>query len=97
MKGSAALLLFSLPDEPGTEPIRSSSSSPAALLFLPQTLQATTAIAPSRIAPPTPPTTPPMTLLDDAERPEEPPEPLLPLNSGGNDVADAAATTVLEV
>ena len=49
------------------------------------------------MAPPTPPTTPPMILLEDDESPELPPSPLLSPFRPGASVAEAAATTVLDV
>ena len=52
------------------------SSSSVSCFFLPQSLHAVYARAPSRIAPPTPPTTPPMMDLELELRPELP-DPLL--------------------
>jgi hypothetical protein len=49
---------------------------------LPQILQATTANAPRRMAPPTPTTTPIMVFFCDDERPELPEPPLSPFRPG---------------
>lgn len=65
------LLLFSRPDDPGWESIKSRSSSIECFL-LPHTLQTTRAIPPRSIAPPMPTTVPIITLLSEAFRPELP-------------------------
>lgn len=65
------LLLFSRPDDPGCESIKSRSSSETCFL-LPHTLQTTTAIPPSKIAPPMPTTVPMMILRSEGLRPELP-------------------------
>ena len=63
------LLVFSCPDDPGCEPIRSLSSSPICL-FLPQILHATIARPPTTIAPPMPTTTPMIIRFEEELSPE---------------------------
>ena len=86
------LLLFSRPDDPGCESIKSRSSSETCFL-LPHTLQTTTAIPPSKIAPPMPTTVPMMILRSEGLRPELPESASFPSSFGAPLDVDAETGT----